>query len=117
MTLYIYAGKDEVLEENEEGTKLSKSAQVVAKLCESLPTNAGHKLFFDNSFSTLDLMLYLQQKGILACGTIRVNRLKKCPLKKTKELQSNGSRYGAGIEHLRQHFFRSSYPCQLVTRL
>ena len=27
------------------------------------------------------------------------------------------SRYGAGIEHLRQHFFRSSYPCQLVTRL
>lgn len=87
---YTYAGKDEVLEENEECAKLSKSAQIVAKLCESLPTNAGHKLFFDNWFSTLDLMLYLQQKGILACGTIRVNRLKKCPLKKTKELQSNG---------------------------
>ena len=30
---------------------------------------------------------------------------------------STASRYGAGIEHLRQHFLRSSYPCQLVTRL
>ena len=39
------AGKDEVLKENGDVAKLSKSAQVVAKLCESLPTNAGHKLF------------------------------------------------------------------------
>jgi hypothetical protein len=87
---YIYAGKDEMLETNKDGAKLSKSAQVVANLCQSLPTNAGHKLFFDNWFSTLDLMLYLQQKGVLACGTMRVNRLKKCPLKKTKELESDG---------------------------
>ena len=87
---YIYAGKDEVLEDNEDGVKLSKSAQVVAKLCDSLPTNDGHKLFFDNWFTTLDLMLYLQQKGFRACGTIRVNRLKNCPLRNTKELQKDG---------------------------
>lgn len=87
---YIYAGKNDAAEQSEEGKDLQKSAQVVVKLCEVLPSNAGHKLFFDNWFTTLDLILHLKQRGILACGTVRSNRLQKCPLKSKKELKKAG---------------------------
>ena len=52
---YLYGGKEsnEVTHYNH----LQKSVQVVAKLCEELPRNVGHKDFFDNLFTTLDLML------------------------------------------------------------
>ena len=63
--VYIYTGKA-LKEEDTEYNNLQKSAQVVAKLCRDLPTNTGFKVCFDNWFSTLDLMHYLQDRGILA---------------------------------------------------
>ena len=86
---YIYTGKASE-EEDTEYNNLQKSAQVVAKLCRDLPTNAGFKVCFDNWFSTLDLMHYLQDRGILAIGTIRANRLQKCPLASNKDLEKEG---------------------------
>ena len=68
---YIYAGKNETVEEDVDFTDLQKSAQVVARLCQHLPHHTGHKLFFDNWFTTLDLLIYLKNKGILACGTVQ----------------------------------------------
>jgi hypothetical protein len=62
---YIYTGKDGAAEVNENGTQLQKSAMVVVKLCEALPSNAGHKLFFDNWFSTLDMILYCSNRVYL----------------------------------------------------
>ena len=53
-------------------------------------TTCQSPVFFDNWFTTLDLLLYLKQKGILACGTIRANRLKGCPLKENKEMKAEG---------------------------
>ncbi len=86
---YIYTGK--ALDDDDADYKhLQKSAQVVAKLCRNLPTNAGFKVCFDNWFSTLSLMHYLQDKGIFAIGTIRANRIQKCPLTSNKELQKEG---------------------------
>ena len=67
---YIYAVKNEAAE-NSEFNHLQKSAQVVARLCQHLPANSGHKLFFDNWFTTLDLLIYLKNKGILACRRCR----------------------------------------------
>ena len=64
-----------------------KSAQVVAKLCVDLPGHENFKLFFDNWFTTLDLLHYLKTVGILAVGTIRVNRLQGCPVSANKDLQ------------------------------
>ena len=86
---YIYDGKASVGEDSTY-THLQKSAQVVAKLCQGLPTHAGFKVCFDNWFSTLDLMRYLQERGILAIGTIRANRIKRCPLTSNKELEKSG---------------------------
>ncbi len=54
---YIYAGNNETVQEDLDFTDLQKSAQVVARLCQHLPHHSGHKLFFDNWFTTLDLLM------------------------------------------------------------
>ena len=51
---YIYAGKGEIVE-NSDYKHLQKSAQVVVRLCEHLPSHSGHQLFFDNWFGLANL--------------------------------------------------------------
>ena len=88
---FVYGGKENTDVNNDDDiSKLQKSAQVVAKLCKNLPPNANHKVYFDNWFTTLDLLLYLKRRGILACGTIRKNRLQGCPLASDKEMKKEG---------------------------
>ncbi|CAB4043729.1 Hypothetical predicted protein, partial [Paramuricea clavata] len=87
---YIYAGKDATMDENADFKHLQKSAQVVARLCQHLPSNSSHQLFFDNWFTTMDLLIYLKNKGILACGTVRANRLQGCLLQSNKEMKKAG---------------------------
>ena len=86
---YIYAGKDEIMK-NSDFKHLQKSAQVVAQLCQHLPSHSGHQLFFDNWFTTLDLLIYLKNRGILACGTMRANRIQGCPLQTNKDMNKAG---------------------------
>ena len=76
---YLYSGK-ETTNNDVPYNHLQKSAQVVTKLCQELPGQKGHKLFFDNWFSTLELFHYLKDHDIHAVGTIRANRLQVCPL-------------------------------------
>ena len=85
---YIYQGKSgkESSDEENDYQHLQKSAQVVAKLCQTLPEFSNHKLFSDNWFSTIDLIFYLKEKGILAVGTIRANRLGDCSIMANKDL-------------------------------
>lgn len=84
---YIYVGKESTASHNTCAySNLSKSAQVVAKLCEALPPNSGHQVFFDNWFTTMELLIYLKKLGIHACGTVRSNRLQGCTLKSNKEM-------------------------------
>ena len=81
-TFYLYGGEE--LQEQTPYSHLQKIAQVVAKLCVDLPGNVGHKVFFDNWFTTLDLMVYFKKEGTLAVGTIRINRTRVCPLVRNK---------------------------------
>ena len=87
---YIYGGKVEQDPVMDGFENLQKSAQVVARLCKDLPHHANHKLFFDNWFSTISLFICLKRLGILACGTMRANRLQGCSLKSNKELKKSG---------------------------
>ena len=89
---FIYEGKPTTNNGNDNTgyDHLQKSAQVVAKLCQNLPSHKNHKLFFDNWFSTLELMLYLKNKGILAVGTIHLNCLGGCSVSSKKDLQKAG---------------------------
>ena len=85
---YIYEGKLKDLDRGTPYEHLSKSAQVVARLVIHLPKFQNHKLFFDNWFSTLELVYYLCRLGICAVGTIRSNRTSGCPLMANKDLES-----------------------------
>ena len=89
---FIYEGKPTANNEtgNTDLEYLQKSVQVVAKLCQNLPNRQNHKLFSDNWFSTLELMIYLKNKRILAVGTIRLKRLGGCCVFSNKDLQKTG---------------------------
>ena len=69
-------------------------------MCEHLQGNIGHKLFFNNWFTTTDLLIYLKEIGVLAVGTVRANRLEGWPLEQNKaiEKQDRGSMdYGVDL--------------------
>lgn len=49
--------------------------------------NSGHKLFFDNYFSSFPLFEVLAQKKIYAAGTIRLDRFAKPPFSSDSEMK------------------------------
>ncbi|KAL4101133.1 hypothetical protein QTP88_021153 [Uroleucon formosanum] len=59
---------------------LGASANVVVRLARVIPINLRHKLFFDNYYTTLPLLVYLKKRNILSSGTVRRNRLKNVML-------------------------------------
>lgn len=69
---------------------LGISSDIVLHLSSNIPKNQNFKLFFDNWFTSISLMIALRQKGILAVGTVRSNRLTNCALRSDKELQKRG---------------------------
>ena len=81
---FLYGGK------NSTGGNSCSADAIVLKLSEGIPRNQGFRLFFDNWFSTLDLMVQLKSIGILSTATFRTNRLKGCPIASDKELKKEG---------------------------
>lgn len=70
--------------------KYSATNGLVTFLSNRIPQNAGHKLFCDNYFTSLLLLQELLEKGIFVAGTVRANRLDKCPLKSESQLKKTG---------------------------
>ena len=62
-------------------------SNVVMKLLETLPKGENYKLFFDNWFCNLDLLLQIKQMKILTTATIRMDGIKVCPLVAVKDLR------------------------------
>jgi hypothetical protein len=62
----------------------------VLQLSERIPNNANYKLYADNFFTSIDIIRHLLQKGIFYSGTIRKNRMRKCPLV-TNENEKRGT--------------------------
>ena len=81
---FLYGGKDST------GGNPCSADAIALKLSEGIPRNQGFRLFFDNWFSTLDLMVQLKSIGILSTATFRTNRLKGCPIASDKELKKEG---------------------------
>ena len=84
-----YQGKNNNEPVNSDYGNLQQYSQVVARLTKELPDGMNHQLFFDNWFSTLDLIIYLKSQNILAVGTIRLNRLGGCSMDDSKSLQKS----------------------------
>lgn len=55
-----------------------------------IPDGIGHKLFFDDYFTSLPVLRVLLEKRIYAACTIRQSRTEKWPLKTEKQLKNKG---------------------------
>lgn len=69
---------------------LSTSSNMVIKMAQTIPRQKNYKLFFDNWFTSLPLMIYLHKEGILPLGTARLNRLQGLTMPTKKEFQKEG---------------------------
>ena len=63
---------------------------IAVKLSDRIPRNQGFRIFFDNWFSTLDLILQLKAMGTLSTATFCTNCLKGYPIASHKELKNEG---------------------------
>jgi hypothetical protein len=58
-------------------------------MCKSLPDGKNYKIFADNFFTSMPLLVKLKEKSFHFVGTVRANRLKGCDLKTEKELKKD----------------------------
>ena len=72
------------------GGNLSFSGNVVLRLVQDLKPNCNFKVFFDNWFTSVDLLHNLSKKKIWCAATIRANRLGGCTLADEKDLKKRG---------------------------
>lgn len=50
---------------------LGASANNVVRLCRIIPTNQNYRVYFDNYYCSIPLMVYFVKKGIYSLGTVR----------------------------------------------
>ncbi|XP_054259863.1 piggyBac transposable element-derived protein 3-like [Macrosteles quadrilineatus] len=81
----IYVGKGTVTE-----TKLGICGDIVVRLVDIVPKDKNYKLFIDNWFNSHRLLCHLKEVGLLAVGTIRPDRIGRCPFTKDKDLLEEG---------------------------
>ena len=81
---FIYGGK------NDNGGNPLTAKDIVLKLSKYIRKNEGFQLYFDNWFSTMELMLALKSLGIFSTATFRTNRLNGFPLPTENELKKQG---------------------------
>lgn len=82
----VYVGKGTCSE-----VGLGFSGDIVMTLCETLLDGQNFKLCFDNWFSSLQLCIALKEKQIFSLGTIRADRMAKCPLETKMQKKGRGS--------------------------
>ncbi|KAH7958989.1 hypothetical protein HPB49_007064 [Dermacentor silvarum] len=68
---------------------------VVLHPSKRIPYGCNCQLYFDNYFTSVPLLRQLRQYRILAAGTVRKNRLGKCPLESKKVINKKPRGYSA----------------------
>lgn len=82
----LYCGKDT----RPELQNKPLGSRVVLDMISAVSDPESHCLFLDNFFTSRALLSELRDKGMRATGTVRENRMEKCPLKTQKELVKEG---------------------------
>lgn len=77
----IYVGKGTVPVE-----RLGISGDIVLRLTEVVPRNQNYKVYIDNWFTSHALLCEMKRLGILVTGTVKENRIGRCPFISTKDL-------------------------------
>ncbi|KAF2878824.1 hypothetical protein ILUMI_27348, partial [Ignelater luminosus] len=76
---------------------LGPNANIVVRLSRDIPRFKNHKLYFDNYYTSVPLVVYLFKKGILSLETIRRNRIPNSKL--PSEADMNKMPRGTSIEY------------------
>lgn len=94
----VYTGK------SDSEKRFGLGGDVIMSLLEKseVPPSNGHKIFFDNYFTSLNLLNHLSENNICATGTIRENRTEKCPFPdaKTWKPKPRGSSHFVSCENV-----------------
>ena len=78
-----YCGRDTRVDD----LGLGQGPNIVLQLAEKSSLVPGEELFFDNLFTSFDLLERLSERGLGGTGTVRQNRLNRVPIVKKKELE------------------------------
>ena len=89
-------GKENVVADNE--SNLGASSNVVVRMARMIPRNQNYQLYFDNYFTSLPLLSYLANEGILSAGTIRRKRIPNCKFPSEKEMMK--AHRGSSVEYV-----------------
>ncbi|XP_069670940.1 piggyBac transposable element-derived protein 3-like isoform X1 [Periplaneta americana] len=85
----LYCGKDAAGSDVSNRHDLALGTKVVLNMLDCIVHPRAHDIYFDNFFTSRDLLLHLQDLGFRATGTVRENRMDGCPLQDTKLLQKS----------------------------
>lgn len=75
---------------NESDEEVGLGTRVVEQMLLVVDDLFSHKVYFDIFFTSFQLLLDLTDLGFRATGTIRENRIKKCPIKSVKDMKKTG---------------------------
>lgn len=81
----IYTGQENPVQVNNE-PDLGATANVL-RLSSIIPRKENYRLYHDNYYTGLPLMVHLAKEGIYSLGTIRKNRIPNCKLPTDDELK------------------------------
>uniref|UniRef100_A0A3B4ZMF2 PiggyBac transposable element-derived protein domain-containing protein n=1 Tax=Stegastes partitus TaxID=144197 RepID=A0A3B4ZMF2_9TELE len=85
--LEIYTGR---VNQPPELPDVGASGNVVLRVAQPIPKEKNHKLFFDNWFISVPLVITLAEQGIRCTGTVRGSRLPGVNLKSDADLKKEG---------------------------
>ncbi len=69
---------------------LGAAANVVVRLSRTIPDSCNNKLYFDNYYTSLDLVVHLAKRGIYSLGTIRRNRVPQNKMPTEADMKKRG---------------------------
>lgn len=72
----LYGVKESTPPLQDEEPNFGACANIVVRLARTIPRHVNHKLYFDNYFTTINLITYLYNEGIPSIGTVRMVRVK-----------------------------------------
>ncbi|KAL4126484.1 hypothetical protein QTP88_010706 [Uroleucon formosanum] len=84
----IYTGNENNFVERQQMLEpdLGATGNVVVRLSRVIPRNEHHKLYFDNYYTSIPVMVYLEKLGIHTIGTFRRNRFPDIALMPEKDM-------------------------------
>ena len=85
----LYQGKDTGVSEDHKDLGLGES--IVMRFIENLPERENFKVYFDNFFTSISLLIQLKEKGFHALSVLKTNRMSGAVLNSKVDMKCQGS--------------------------